>query len=464
MTFKAISLCVVLSVLLESCSAKNDKETNSLLNGNWLLEMNSNDIGFVDAVMTFEVDTTSFIAYTRKGADRDILGFWTSTLGRIFTDDFKNGSLLRITKGRIDERGDTLILSGIFKSAIGSYYFNGKLYDGVLVAELTNSKKENRGQIKGTKKVPKLPLSDYPAIVEQTLELTQEKIFSKTMLSNKEYGKFEKKVRKVAPKIQDDLEMVFAFFYYARNLPISHYSLIKIPSEEENETKEIIPDKQVFLEEKSSQVAYLKITSFSGTAEEMDSTFAIIKEKNYNNLIVDLRDNPGGSVAAGMKFATNIADTTFYGGVFLTQKWFAKHKEVPETKDYLDLPHFTQANYDLIIEGIHKEEGLCLKIIPEKETYQGNVFILTNKSTASTCEPIVYGFKQYKLATIVGGKTAGAMLNGELFAVSDGFSVIIPTADYYASDGYRIDQRGVIPDIKVESAKALEYVMKNLLK
>jgi len=32
-------------------------------------------------------------------------------------------------------------------------------------------------------------------------------------------------------------------------------------------------------------------------------------------------------------------------------------------------------------------------------------------------------------------------LNGEQFKLTSGFSVFVPTADYYAKDGYRIDQQ-----------------------
>ena len=62
----------------------------------------------------------------------------------------------------------------------------------------------------------------------------------------------------------------------------------------------------------------------------------------------------------------------------------------------------------------------------------------------------------------MGGRTAGAMLNGEKFEVGNGFTLFIPTADYYTSDGKRIDQIGVAPHIK--SKEALEYVLEEISK
>src|SRR5699024_5716413 len=116
---------------------------------------------------SFETKDSTFIAYTRKGAAKDILGFWKSTLAKIFTDDFKNGSLIRITDGIIGKKGDTLILRGIFSSAIGSYYVDGKVFNDNLTAKLTNVKGENRGIISGNKTNINFPLANYPKIIKE---------------------------------------------------------------------------------------------------------------------------------------------------------------------------------------------------------------------------------------------------------------------------------------------------------
>jgi C-terminal processing protease CtpA/Prc len=296
------------------------------------------------------------------------------------------------------------------------------------------------------------------------LKVTREKIFNTSVLETKEWASFEKDIKRVSKDMQDDLEMEFAFFYFAGKLPFSHYFLLRPDPGSNQQVDSTVTEKQVSLEEKSPGTMYMKIESFAGTAVEMDSVFSYIIKKNYKNLVVDLRNNSGGSVEAGMRFATLVADTPFYGGVFLTQNWFADNKQPPAIREYDKLPAFTESNFHLLINGIHDQKGLCLKIVPEQNTYKGNLFILTSNVTASTCEPIVYGLKQRKRALIVGERTAGAMLNGEFFKLKDGFSLMIPTADYYTSDGYRIDQKGVEPSITVKQAEALNYVMQNLIR
>lgn len=88
--------------------------------------------------------------------------------------------------------------------------------------------------------------------------------------------------------------------------------------------------------------------------------------------------------------------------------------------------------------------------------------MLTSGKTASTCEPIVYALKKHQLATIVGQTTAGAMLSAAFFQVYGKYYLFLPIADYYTSDGKRLDQVGVEPDIPVEAESALD-VAKQLL-
>lgn len=456
--FQLLWSCLLLAIF-SSCSAA--PLPIKQLEGGWYVTLQQSDIGLVRTTMEFKTNGQTFEAYTRKNADKVILGGWTSMLGRTFTKNFKGGSLLRIEQGITAVKNDTLAMAGILTSALGSYGIKGYILRDSLYAQILNSNREQIGTLSGTRYLPTLPLEYYPALFESVLLITRQNIYNRKVLQTKEWSSFVAAMKDVAPKLQDDLEMVFAFFYYAGKLPFSHYALMKIPTGGAGE-KEKGYRKRVFLSDKGPGTAYLKVTSFDGSAAEMDSVFDEITAKGYKNLIIDLRNNSGGSVEAGMALATRMTDTSFYGGVFLTQQWFNRHDQPPAVDLYATFPHFTEANYDLIIEGIHKTEGLCLKVVPHGRAYHGNVYILTNGRTASTCEPIVYGLRKNRKSVIIGEKTAGAMLNGEVFQVDEGFSIVIPTADYYTSDGFRLDKKGVEPDIRVNQKEALDYVLEML--
>lgn len=459
---KKIIFSIIAIILIATSCVSNNINKNDELEGNWFIEFQSNDIGIARTNLQFETGNGNFEAYTRKNADKEIVGWWTSKMGRIFTNSFDNGSLLRVTNGVYHHKNDTLILSGIFVSAMANYYFDGYVTKGELTAKLTDGAKTIKGTMKGFRKEVQRPLENYSELFGKAIKLTEDKIFNKDLIHNKKWKTFVEDMGAVSCKVQDDIEMVFAFFYFANKLPFSHYALLKPDKYSKDDVQ--TDDKYVFLEEKSPNTVYMKITSFSGAANEMDSVFNIIKQKNYENLIVDLRNNGGGSIEAGMAFAKNLFKDTTYGGVFLTQHWFNKHKQPPTIKEYESFQHFSDTNYNLLMEGFDNLDGMCLKIVPNEKTYDGNVFILTNNFTASTCEPIVYGLKQQNRAIVIGETTAGKMLSMKFFDLDRGFSMMIPISSYYTSDGKALDQVGVEPNIKVKQVKALDYVLDNILK
>jgi C-terminal processing protease CtpA/Prc len=190
----------------------------------------------------------------------------------------------------------------------------------------------------------------------------------------------------------------------------------------------------------------------------VDSLFAIILRKGYPELILDLRGNPGGNISA-MRVASYLVDSSRFGGVFVTRKWFEHHDAPPRIEQYRSFPLLSEANYRILIDGLHNEEGIALKLLPAGSRYKGRLFVLTDRRTASSCEPLVYGIREYWLGTIVGEPTAGAMLNSEEFPLGDGWEIVIPTAEYYAADGFRIDRVGVQPDVVVKSKDALDRTL-----
>lgn len=79
---------------------------------------------------------------------------------------------------------------------------------------------------------------------------------------------------------------------------------------------------------------------------------------------------------------------------------------------------------------------------------RGPIVLLTNGGTRSGKEVIAYGAKRSKAATIIGEQTAGAVLAGQLFFLSDGSLLYLAVADV-AVDGERLEGRGVTPDLLV---------------
>lgn len=76
------------------------------------------------------------------------------------------------------------------------------------------------------------------------------------------------------------------------------------------------------------------------------------------------------------------------------------------------------------------------------------VAMLVNGGTRSGKEVLAYGFKKNGFGQVVGERTAGALLAGTAFLLSDGSLLILAVEDA-AVDGERIEGKGVAPTIEV---------------
>lgn len=85
------------------------------------------------------------------------------------------------------------------------------------------------------------------------------------------------------------------------------------------------------------------------------------------------------------------------------------------------------------------------------------VYVLVDKNTFSAGETLAYTLKHLGRVTIVGETTAGASNAGEEIVLDKDFIVFMPTKQMINPiTKTNFEKRGVIPDIKVNSAIALE--------
>ena len=78
------------------------------------------------------------------------------------------------------------------------------------------------------------------------------------------------------------------------------------------------------------------------------------------------------------------------------------------------------------------------------------VTLLTNGRSTSGKELFAYGFKKLKLGKIVGEKTAGAVVGGRCFPLSNGDALYLAVVDVHV-DGVRLEGVGVSPDLPVQA-------------
>jgi carboxyl-terminal processing protease len=72
------------------------------------------------------------------------------------------------------------------------------------------------------------------------------------------------------------------------------------------------------------------------------------------------------------------------------------------------------------------------------------VLLLINEGTRSGKEVLAHGFKKYGLGPIVGTRSAGALLAGRAYLLSNGGLLLLAVADV-SVEGERLEGRGVAP-------------------
>ncbi|GAW93175.1 S41 family peptidase [Calderihabitans maritimus] len=167
------------------------------------------------------------------------------------------------------------------------------------------------------------------------------------------------------------------------------------------------------------EIAYINITMFNEhTGRELGELLAELKEKEFKGIILDLRNNPGGSLSA----AIDVAGYFIPKGpvVYLV----SKHETIP-----------------------HNTEG-------RREKYP--LVVLVNKGSASASEIVAGAIKDTNSGIIVGETTFGKGLVQTVFQLDGGAAVKLTTAKYLTPAKNDIHEKGIKPDVEVKLDPELE--------
>ncbi len=389
-----------------------------------------------------------------KNADFRIFGITKGILGRIFGKSPKKGILMTINSKIVNDS----LIGTMNIPMFGKLKFKGVYNNESLNGEMIKNDTLVIGTIKGAKDGKKI--INYSELYPKIIEITESNIYSKSILQTKKWKKNKKKFKKLLNKVQDDIELFIGFNMLGYKVPFSHYGIFiqKDESTETDKTNESETDElnepTVTFKEIDHNSAYLKIKNFSSSQKELSAILPKIVEKSYQNLIIDLRNNGGGGLEAAFELAKYIEDKEIVVGYFVTNKlnYLGFQLEL-----FQNLPVIKMQSTKEFVSSLKKGKGS--KLVFKKSNnpvFLGKLYILTNKNTASTCEPIVYQLKNTKRATIIGENTMGAMLSAAYFKIQDKYKLYLPIADFYTYDGVRLEGVGVAPNIETKSKDALD--------
>lgn len=114
-------------------------------------------------------------------------------------------------------------------------------------------------------------------------------------------------------------------------------------------------------------------------------------------------------------------------------------------------------------EVVHRGRQTKWHVEPGTLPSTSPLSVLIGPRTASSAEVLAAALRHAGRATLVGQRTAGAVLFSRNFSLPDGGALMVPIRDFRAPDGKRLEGTGVSPDREVTDACAAVDIARRLL-
>lgn len=174
------------------------------------------------------------------------------------------------------------------------------------------------------------------------------------------------------------------------------------------------------------KIGYIAISEFEEkTCGQYEEAIAELTAQGMKGLIVDLRNNPGGSLTA----VCDMADVMLPEGLIVyTEDKNGKKTEYKSTAE---------------------------------EVFDKPLVVLVNGNSASASEIYASAIQDHGIGTIVGTQTYGKGVVQSVFDLKDGTCLKLTVSEYFTPNGRTIHGEGVTPDVVVEYVADEENVEKD---
>lgn len=179
--------------------------------------------------------------------------------------------------------------------------------------------------------------------------------------------------------------------------------------------------------ELDGQTGYIRIIEFSeGVGEQFAEAVRMFQDKGLNNIILDLRDNPGGLVSEAVDIVSELL-----------------------------------AGTSLPAMQVQDREGT--RVVARNQKTIGdqpfNLVVLINESSASASEIVAGAVQDAGVGKLIGMRTYGKGTVQQLFILPTGEGIKVTVARYLTAGGRSIDGIGLTPDILVENPRFENHVV-----
>ena len=164
----------------------------------------------------------------------------------------------------------------------------------------------------------------------------------------------------------------------------------------------------------ADSMGYIQIMEFDTvTAPQFHDALIDLQNQGMKGLIIDLRNNGGGSVDAVCSIADELLPK---GPIVFTEYKGEDWEERSSDADCVEVP----------------------------------MAVLMNENSASASEILAGALQDYEQAVIVGTQSYGKGIVQSVIDLHDGTALKITTAKYYTPDGNNIHEIGITPDVEID--------------
>ena len=189
-----------------------------------------------------------------------------------------------------------------------------------------------------------------------------------------------------------------------------------------------IDKESVFRTLQPGSIGYIYISDFrDNTPEEVITALEEFKRLDTLALILDLRNNPGGSLESARQIASQ----------FLPQGLFMYEVDKAGGRRDRSIEAGGVATEDFMFEAETGGDRTELMVV------------LVNEFTSNAAEVLAGSLQDAHRADILGIRTIGRGSDNVYRELSDGSAIYLPVSNWYTPLGRRITGSGILPDIEV---------------
>lgn len=171
-------------------------------------------------------------------------------------------------------------------------------------------------------------------------------------------------------------------------------------------------------------IGYIAVSSFAQTTpKQFDQAIDELLSADMEALVIDLRDNGGGSLGA----CVEMLDRLLPKGLLV----YTKTKDGKE-KTYMST---------------------------DKEVLDKPIAVLINENSASASEIFAGAIKDRGAGILVGTKSFGKGIVQKIYPLEDGSAVKLTNSEYFTPNGNNIHGVGIVPDVEAEQSEGQEDVV-----